>query len=412
MESLIPSPDQIHPQYSGSYGASNSWMLQSAPFIPNHWYSLSAVTVLRGSVAIAVGGSPFGLSNNAFNNSIAGVVTAGLGVTLPTTTFTIAQAAPLRPSGVVLMTMNGGFRWMSQNLPGWSYWSTVYRGTNGGSFVYDTVLQGDGMLPALNDVACYQSSNAATGASSYSCFAVGDWGYMVQSTIPYNSLSTGVIASAAPTWNFVNVTQVAKQTGYLDFYGIAWCVAGFPWTLRASLPDPLPPRKGLRRLRPHVPDRLAPRRCRDNNVVGYAYGNSFIVSTHDGGNTWVSETPNGIVTSASLSSYVVGLATGARSSLALGPRARRPVCAVQFLVASTRHKLTRESSVALDAQCRRPTKRQARGFAAQFMRGERRGGGALLVTISFGVARRETQLRLDKCPPGGGGQQQVLRLRR
>lgn len=90
------------------------------------------------------------------------------------------------------------------------------------------------MLPGLNDVACYQSTNAVTAVSAYSCFAVGDFGYMIRSDIPYSSLSTGVIASQNPTWSTVNVTKVAQTTGYLDFYGIAWCVQGIAGRSRSG----------------------------------------------------------------------------------------------------------------------------------------------------------------------------------
>lgn len=50
-------------------------------------------------------------------------------------------------------------------------------------------------------------------------------------------------------------------------------------------------------------------------MVGYAFGASIIVSTHDGGNTWVTETPSGLVTSTAATDAVTGIATGAGTAL-------------------------------------------------------------------------------------------------
>ena len=45
-------------QYSGNSGV--SWVVQAAPTIPNTFYELNQVAVLKGTVAFAVGGNPFG----------------------------------------------------------------------------------------------------------------------------------------------------------------------------------------------------------------------------------------------------------------------------------------------------------------------------------------------------------------
>lgn len=98
-QSCRPPPSQ----YSGSYGVSNSWVVQTAPAIPGMWYSLMAVTVLRGHTTIAVGGSPFGLAYDAYK-----VLAVNAGAT-----YSVAAAAPFQQSGVLLTTLNGGFSWLS-----------------------------------------------------------------------------------------------------------------------------------------------------------------------------------------------------------------------------------------------------------------------------------------------------------
>lgn len=39
------------------------------------------------------------------------------------------------------------------------------------------------------------------------------------------------------------------------------------------------------------------------------YGANFILSTHDGGASWVAETPNAVITGSSTNYNVIGLAT-------------------------------------------------------------------------------------------------------
>ena len=46
----------------------------------------------------------------------------------------------------------------------------------------------------------------------------------------------------------------------------------------------------------------------DNAMVGYIYGDNIIMSTHNGGMTWVAETPNSVVTSTNaVTIYAVGV---------------------------------------------------------------------------------------------------------
>lgn len=90
-------------QFSGAYGVSNSWVIQRPPLLPGLWYGLNGVTVLRGSTAITVGGSPFAIAKDAYDGLLA--------IASP---YTDVGRVPLRSSGVLLMTLNGGFSWLQQ----------------------------------------------------------------------------------------------------------------------------------------------------------------------------------------------------------------------------------------------------------------------------------------------------------
>lgn len=261
-------------QYSGAYGVTNSWVVQTAPKIPGYWYGLNAVTVLRGTTAIAVGGSPFGV--NAFVWNKLKLATAPV-------LFNNNQANAWASSGVILMTFNGGFSWIQQGLPSWSFWSgtnnvngpnVAISNAGASTNTYFTALNTTNNLPGLNDVACYATTVGT--APYYNCMAVGDTGYVVKAQYPAVTVSNTVITSTT-SWTYQNITQVALSSGYLDVYGITW----------------------------------------DNNKVGYMYGEQTILSTHDGGVTWVSETPNNIISGAA-DNYIVSLATGALSPAAWG----------------------------------------------------------------------------------------------
>lgn len=249
----------------------NSWVVQTAPKLPNMWYGLNAVTVLRGTTAIAVGGSPFGVNVREYYGYTTAATATPPGFATPAV-YTTANAAPLQPSGVIVMTFNGGFSWLQQNLPSWSYWTgasstavpAAYTVTN----TYVTALNSSSMLPGLNDVACYATT---VGTSPfYNCMAVGDYGYVVKAQYPAVTVSNTVITSTT-SWVYQNVTQVSLTSGFLDVYGVTW----------------------------------------DNNMVGYMYGYQTILSTHDGGATWIAETPNQIITATS-DNALIGLATGAQ----------------------------------------------------------------------------------------------------
>jgi hypothetical protein len=172
--------------YSGNSGA--SYTVQTAPIMPNI-YALSAVSVLRGTIAFAAGGNPYGTQGSTatppqlvlratapFNVAGTAVATGGgagsgtntagspvpAGTTpvsltafnaptltssgvvnlLATTTATFAQSpcpaaglcnlpvgmigAPIVPAqGVILATTNGGFSWIAQTIASYTYGCTA-----------------------------------------------------------------------------------------------------------------------------------------------------------------------------------------------------------------------------------------------------------------------------------------------
>ena len=84
MHSLTCRPNL--PQYSGNSGVSFSY--QAAPLVASVYYALDAVSVLRGTIAVAAGGSIFG--------------------------GTTVNSLPVAAAGVMIATLNGGFTWSVQ----------------------------------------------------------------------------------------------------------------------------------------------------------------------------------------------------------------------------------------------------------------------------------------------------------
>lgn len=125
-----------------------------------------------------------------------------------------------------------------QPLPGWSFVSDTP--------LYQTVTAGSAFLPALNDVACYNT--VVTGTAFFNCMAVGQFGYVVKASYPVASVSNSIasIAQSVVSWNFVNITQVALSSGYLDLYGISWRVSNTPVWPATLLPHaPVEPRRNF-----------------------------------------------------------------------------------------------------------------------------------------------------------------------
>jgi len=91
--------------YSGNYG--QSWTTQAAPIVPSYTYELTSVTVLRGTMAFAAGGSPY------------------------------SNLAPVASNGIIIGTANGGFSWLQQPI--------TITGTN--------YSQSAGTIPYVNGIA-------------------------------------------------------------------------------------------------------------------------------------------------------------------------------------------------------------------------------------------------------------------
>lgn len=243
--------------YSGSYGLNGTWVGQTAPAIPNYYYALNGVSVLRGTTAFAVGGNPFGDTGNGF------LPLCGLGIATTGTSCWDVPSTPnavvnngvnlpiaitgLASNGILLGTTNGGFSWLMQPLPSWSV-------PNGNGNNFNFLSQGNGTLPTLYSVASY-----STGGNYY-VWAVGAAGYVVKSTFAASSINTGVYSTPISTWTGVAIAQAMPATAYLDLYGITW----------------------------------------DNNNVGYIWGDTLILSTHNAGQTWQVETPNNVVINSNI----------------------------------------------------------------------------------------------------------------
>jgi len=149
--------------YSGNSGA--SWVVQSAPILQNTIYVYTAVSVPRGTIAVAAGGQP------AFSE----IYTAGV--------TSVVAPGGTGVSGVVSATFNGGFSWL--NMP--------YTG----SFI--------------NDVAC-QSTNPM---AAYTCFFVGDRYQAFRATFNATTksnvlLGTQLGANIQPAFAFTSITLPAQ----------------------------------------------------------------------------------------------------------------------------------------------------------------------------------------------------------
>jgi len=201
--------------YSGNYG--QTWTTQAAPVIPGYTYQLTSVAVLRGTMAFAVGGSPYPA---------------------------ISSSSTCPQNGVIVGTANGGFSWLQQsitNVPGYT--------------------QSAGTIPYLYGLGF----NVVSG--SYVGWAVGGVENATSTTstpVPLVLMSNSIVAA----------TQHSTQATYLN---TVWQPAQAP-----SVGWPKAEFSGI---------------IWDNNNVGYIYGVSVILSTHDAGKHWSSETPAGLVLS-------------------------------------------------------------------------------------------------------------------
>ena len=129
--------------------------------------------------------------------------------------------------------------------------------------------QANGNMPYINSIAFNQAyapgvvKGGSNGGNSGSMtgWAVGNDGLVLMTmwnstTAPTtNTFAAPTVWTVAPMGaSFNNVVQLTS--GFVNLMGIVW----------------------------------------DNAMVGYIYGDNVIMSTHNGGGTWVAETPNSIVT--------------------------------------------------------------------------------------------------------------------
>jgi len=253
--------------YSGNGGA--SFQVQSAPIVAGYFYQLSSVFVIKGTIAFAAGGNPFGTEG-----STQGVLSTA---TSTTPTSVTPATLPTAANGIIIATVNGGFTWVVQTLSSYQYTCATANRQAGVCYVSGTTsispvgTQANGAIPYINSIAFNQayapgvvkggSNGGNTGGITG--WAVGNDGLVY--TTSWNSTTAPTTNTfVAPTvWtvasmgaSFINVVQLS--TGSVNLMGIVW----------------------------------------DNAMVGYIYGNDIIMSTHNGGMTWVAETPNSIVTAA------------------------------------------------------------------------------------------------------------------
>jgi len=352
---VVPTPVILYSSNSGASYAVQQAPVHPGGFL----YILNSVVVIKSTLAFAAGGNPYGTQGSVSATSTtlaaastplpAGITVAGpavpVGATvtqvaIPTTagysfrgpgsatagspvilaanggasaTYTTVLAtntymvtAPVVPAGgIVIASFNGGFTWAIQSIA-----SYTYTCTNANSFgitysaqgvqsintattavptttplatVYPiygpcgfftgatvqayspTATQAANTIPAINAMAFTQGSNnvaqGTTGtnvAYAYNGWAVGDSGMVLKATVMPSSIAT--IASTASntiitTWNPVLIAGVSSGSGFMNLYGIVW----------------------------------------DNNNVGYIFGASIIISTHNGGVSWQVETPNNLI---------------------------------------------------------------------------------------------------------------------
>jgi len=241
-------------------------VVQAAPTIPNTFYELNQVAVLKGTVAFAVGGNPFGTDGTLSLN--ANVIPA---------------------AGTIIATINGGFSWAQQTLAGFTY-SCPATETASGAYSNGItaiavsvagVLTTSPTAAASNPNWCYSTLATTPAAYSpvasmntnnipyiagvaftqksgvYKGWAVGNRGAVYTTTFTPSAVTPFVTATS---WTFFNgpaafSNAVQQASGWVNLWGIVW----------------------------------------DNSNVGYIYGVNLILSTHDGGNNWQSETPNSMI---------------------------------------------------------------------------------------------------------------------
>jgi hypothetical protein len=251
--------------YSGNSGV--SFIVQTAPVMQGYFYALNTVAVLRGTIAFAAGGHPFGTQGQ------------------PSVT-NAAAVNYVNANGIIIATVNGGFSWIVQNIQSLNTYFCAGTVANpattipaaAGSFCVNSATpnnaaftpsatQALGNIPQLNNLGFF----VAPGTGTYTGWAVGNSGLLLTTQFNMTGVSNSLTslqsvstwappAAATLTGAFNNAVMLPPaQGGSANIYGIVW----------------------------------------DNYKVGYMYGVSFILSTHNSGLSWVAETPNSIISGTS-----------------------------------------------------------------------------------------------------------------
>jgi len=239
--------------YSGNGGV--TWTQQSAPtFQGVTEYSLYGVAVATGKVAVAVGGQS------------RGTVNAVLGT-------------PIGANGVVLLTTNGGFSWLPQNL------------------VSNFTGKATGPLPMLIN------SQTASASNYYAPLLTGVFFNRNKNN---NSAiwTVGVSPWASPT-NLQTGITAAGTGDYLPCYSIfSATLPNGTSSLTTTLTFKLLPPSALPNSYPLINacgnDLLGT--VWDNSQHGWIYGLNTILVTHNGGATWTYETPQQLLTNTNQNS--------------------------------------------------------------------------------------------------------------
>ena len=201
-----------------------------------------------------------------------------------------AQTQVIPAAGTIIATPNGGFSWLQQTLGSFTY-SCPSTETNSGVYsngIAAIAVSAGGVLTtppvaagSPNPNWCYSSLATTPAAYSpvasmsannipyiagvaftqqsgvYKGWAVGNRGTVYTTTFTPSTVTPFITATS---WVFYNgpaafSNAVQQASGWVNLWGIVW----------------------------------------DNSNVGYVYGVNCILSTHDGGMNWRSETPNSMI---------------------------------------------------------------------------------------------------------------------
>jgi len=233
---------QTTPTILYSGNSGSSWVAQTAPASSTTPYGLYSVAVLKGTTAFAVGGD--------MTSTVEGGAGTSSGASPP-----VYDAIT---NGQIIYTANGGFSWNQAVFPG-----------NSGikAPVFTTVaLNGQTVwVGGYTKTTEYYPVAQVVGATGVT--AVSGQGYTVLLSTDGKTFVGAAAFSTFPA-GFIQTSGLkttASTPTAKDIYGITW----------------------------------------DNNVHGYIYGLGFILATHDGGKTWVAESPADLVATSGLAIWTL-----------------------------------------------------------------------------------------------------------